>query len=277
LSASASAIEPSARERRAFVLRKLHSLTGALPIGGFLVAHLWTNARALQGRAAYEAAAGDNHLLPHRAVVELALVAAPLALHALLGVLILLEARPRLRSHTGARYSAYVLQRATGLALLAFLVFHVGELRLASHAADLTAGDRFAQLCTLLSSTSAGVPVRAIVYTIGVAAASYHLANGLRNFCFGWGVTTSRRAGRIVGGITAVLGLALFALGATTVVYFATGVRLTLDAPGADGERASLDCDGAATPPLAPPTTAADEERRPEPGPAASSPPARTP
>ena len=40
-----------------FALKRLHSLTGVVPIGLFLLEHLYTNARALQGAAAFDTAA----------------------------------------------------------------------------------------------------------------------------------------------------------------------------------------------------------------------------
>lgn len=242
MSASASPIEPSARERRAFVWMKLHSLTGVVPVGAFLVHHIWANAHALQGRAGYDAAmaAGTEH--PHAVWVELLVVALPFAFHALFGVLLTLRARPSLRVHRSARYTGYVLQRLTGLVVLAFVVFHVVELRLAPGASALAPTDRFPQLCALFSNTVGGVPVRAILYLLGLAAASYHLTNGLRGFCSGWGLVASRRAGRIVGGAAAAGGLLIFALGASTVIYFSTGLRLVVDIGPHEALQPCLQC-----------------------------------
>lgn len=251
MSASASAIEPSARERRAFVWKKLHSLTGVVPIGAFLVLHLWANAHALQGQGAFDAAMGGAAMHPHTLLFELLGVALPLAFHALYGLGVLWRGRPRLRGHRSARYSAYVLQRVTGLMVLAFVVYHVYELRLAPTAP--APADRFPGLCELFSSGVGGVPVPAVLYLLALAAATYHLANGLRAFCASWGVTASRRAGRIVGAVAAVGGLALFLLGATTVVYFSTGLRLAADLGAREELPPRLDC--ADSVPVAPPRT----------------------
>ena len=37
-------------DRTYFTLKRLHSLTGVVPVGLFLLEHLYTNARSLQGR-----------------------------------------------------------------------------------------------------------------------------------------------------------------------------------------------------------------------------------
>lgn len=240
MSASASANEPSARERRAFVWKKLHSLTGVFPVGAFLVLHLWANAHALQGQGAFDAAMGGGAERPHTLLLELFGIALPLAFHALYGLGVLWSGRPRLRGHRSARYSAYVLQRVTGLMVLAFVVYHVYELRLAPVAP--APADRFPLLCELFSSGVGGVPVRAILYLLALSAATYHLANGLGAFCASWGVTASRRAGRIVGAVAALGGLALFLLGASTVVYFSTGLRLAADLGAREELPPRLDC-----------------------------------
>jgi succinate dehydrogenase / fumarate reductase cytochrome b subunit len=71
-----------------------------------------------------------------------------------------------------------------------------------------------------------GVPLIAVGYLAGIAAICYHLANGLVNFCFSWGITTSKRASRRVAGLAGLLAIVLFAMGANLVLYFATGSRL---------------------------------------------------
>src|SRR5204862_336824 len=46
-------------DRTYFTLKRLHSLSGVVPIGLFLLEHLYTNARSLQGPAAFDAAVAD--------------------------------------------------------------------------------------------------------------------------------------------------------------------------------------------------------------------------
>lgn len=217
---------PSARERRAFVLRKLHSLIGVVPLGAFLVVHLWTNASALQGPAAHEAAMATSWGAPFRAFLIGLGLYLPLAFHALWGLRRTLDSRPTRRPPAGSRHTGYVLQRATGLLLLVFIVVHVAELHLLGEGGAEHPGDHFDRLCRLLSATHGGIPWRAAFYLTGLAAAAYHLANGLRAFCSGWGITRSRRAARRLGVLWAAVGLLLFYVGASTVILFATGLRL---------------------------------------------------
>ncbi len=235
--------ELSSRERRAFVLRKLHSLTGVLPLGVYLVFHLWTNAKAMQGRHVFEEAVGAIDSVPYLMVVEIVAIVVPLLFHALFGLAIAFEARPNVGRYPQHRNWTYLMQRVTGVALLAFLVYHVAALRLPVLLGTMEKTDFFPTLCDTLSSTEAtGVPVVAIVYLLGTAAATYHLAVGLTGFCFSWGITVSQRANRLVAGVSAVLGVLLFAIGASTIIYYATGSRLVFDAPGRDAESPAITC-----------------------------------
>ncbi len=224
--------ELSSRERRAFVLRKLHSLTGVMPVGVYLVFHLWTNAKVMQGRHAFDAAVSEIDGLPYLTLVEVLGIGLPLLYHAVFGIAIALEARPNLKRYPTNRNWTYVMQRVTGVALLAFLVFHVLTLRVPVATGTMDKADLFPALCDALSSTtSGGVPAIAIVYLLGTAAAAYHFAVGLTGFCFSWGITVSRRANQVVSGVFALVGLALFTIGASTIIYYATGSTLVFDVP----------------------------------------------
>ena len=50
---------------RTFVLRRLHSLAGILPVGVFLIEHLYLNSYALKGPAAYNKVVGTMQGIPY--------------------------------------------------------------------------------------------------------------------------------------------------------------------------------------------------------------------
>ena len=64
-----------------------------------------------------------------------------------------------------------------------------------------------------------------VTAVIGILAVVFHFANGLWGVLFSWGVTVTRAAQRRSAYACAALGVALFLLGANTVLYFATGTR----------------------------------------------------
>jgi succinate dehydrogenase/fumarate reductase cytochrome b subunit (b558 family) len=228
LSQQQSSTQRFTRERRAYGMRKLFSLTGVIPIGAFVVVYLWISASAMRGRDAFEAAAGAWHRTPYALLVELLLLWAPLLLHTVYGLRIMTEARPSLRRAPYTGHFMFVLQRATAPVALALLCYHGYRFRWQPLFGRTSGDDSFLQMCADLSRTSGGVPWVAIFYLIGLAAIVFHLSNGLQGFCFSWGITTTRVAARRAAGLFGALGVLLYVVGASTVIYFATGSRLAL-------------------------------------------------
>jgi succinate dehydrogenase / fumarate reductase, cytochrome b subunit len=76
-----------------FVLRKLHSLLGIIPIGAFLVEHLLSNFEALKGPAAYGAQVKFLNSLPLVRVLEWAFIFLPILYHGLYGIWIWLRGK----------------------------------------------------------------------------------------------------------------------------------------------------------------------------------------
>ncbi len=95
-------------DNRHFLLRRLHSLVGLVPVGAFLVFHLWENSQSRLGAEHYNgvvvAGLQQMNYLP---LLELFVIALPLLFHAGYGLVIAIGARPELR-----RYP--YLRRATG-------------------------------------------------------------------------------------------------------------------------------------------------------------------
>jgi succinate dehydrogenase/fumarate reductase cytochrome b subunit (b558 family) len=231
------------KSRRPFLLRKLHSLTGVLPVGAFMVFHLWTNSKALQGQARFDDAVADIGHMPYLPIVETAGILLPLAFHAFYGIKLALEAKPNVGHYTFARNWMYTLQRVTGLIAFAFICYHLWEYWAQKVLGKLATDQFYPTLCANMSSTVKGVPIIALVYIFGIAAAVFHFANGLWGFCFSWGITVSRRSQRLAATVFGLVGLAVFAIGANTAIYFATGSRIAAfsTSPGSAGSRTCAD------------------------------------
>lgn len=209
------------KSRRPFLLRKLHSLTGVVPVGAFLVFHLWTNANALQGQERFDDAVSGISHMPYLPVLEIGILA-PLLFHALYGVKLALEGKPNVGSYTYSRNWMYTLQRTTGILAFAFIGFHLWEYWGQKMLGKMTAEQFYPALCANMSSTVKGVPVIALVYILGIAASVFHFANGLWGFCFSWGITVSKRSQQMAAVVFGLLGIVIFLLGANTAIYFAT-------------------------------------------------------
>ena len=116
------------------------------------------------------------------------------------------------------------------------MIWHLSHYWVPKLTGELATADFYPALAADLSSTQGGVPYRALGYVAGVAAASFHLANGLWGFCCTWGITVTRRAQRRSATLFGVVGLLVFFLGANTAIVFATGATaspFSLGAPAA--------------------------------------------
>lgn len=206
------------RQRRAFVVRRLHSLAGVVPVGAFLVVHLWTNAKALSGPISFGAAVAEINNLPFLIAIELGLIFVPLAFHAIYGVVLAFQSRPNVGAYGYPRNWLFVIQRVTGIIAFLFLLVHLKDFRVAKALGVMRSEGFFDQLGMLL-----GVRWKALVYLFGTTASIFHFANGLRTFLWSWGVTVSERSQRFTTWACASLGVAMWVLGASTIVFFSTG------------------------------------------------------
>ncbi len=214
--------------KRSFLLRRIHSLTGVLPVGLFLVGHLWSSSRALFGQESYERHLRESREVPYALVLELVLVMLPLTFHALYGLKLAFSGKPNVGAYPESRNWMYTAQRLTGVLAFGFVVWHVSQYWVPGLMGDLHPSSVYPALCRDLSATRFGLPLAALAYVFGVGACAFHLGNGLWGFCVGWGLAVTERAQRITATVTGVLGLLLFLLGANTAIYFATGARLAI-------------------------------------------------
>lgn len=214
-----------------FVLRRLHSLTGVAPVGVFLVVHLWTNASALAGRRSFDHAVERIQSLPALPFIELFGIFVPLLFHAVIGLRITLDGRSNAARYPYMRNWLFWLQRASGVFTVAFLCAHLWELRVQKWLFGMRVDAFYDTLEAHLSATAASVPLLALGYFLGLAAATFHLANGLAGAFATWGVAISRRAQRRLGYACAALGVALFVTGGVTLLHFATGSSILFSPP----------------------------------------------
>jgi succinate dehydrogenase/fumarate reductase cytochrome b subunit len=106
-----------------------------------------------------------------------------------------------------------------------FILSHLDEFRVQKWLYGMRVDAFYPTLEAHLSSTYWGVPWTAILYLTGIAVTVFHFANGLSGFCLSWGITVTRAAQRRAAMLCWALGVALFLLGANTVLFFATGSR----------------------------------------------------
>ncbi len=212
--------------QRAFLLRRLHSLSGVLPLSAFFAEHMWTNAASLAGDRAFDKAVADLQRIPGLWFLEVLGILLPLLFHASYGIWVSMNARPDLRHYAYPRHWAYVLQRATGIVTLVFVLWHLWELRVQKAFFGMRPEYFSTELAGRLGSLRWGIPWMSVLYVVGVLAAAYHFANGLWGFLCAWGVVVSRPAQQRALAACASLGVIFGALGVLSVLHFATGWTL---------------------------------------------------
>jgi succinate dehydrogenase / fumarate reductase cytochrome b subunit len=199
--------QPHGVDRRQFVLRRLHSLSGIFPIGVYLIFHIMiANASVLGGPERFDAAVEAIALLPPPILLALEIFAIylPLLFHSVYGFVRVGESdlsNPLRNDWLGAYL--YTLQRLTGVIAFFFIGWHVYTTRFQYYFAD--AHIDFAMMRGIISE-----PVSFAIFLVGTAASVFHFTNGIWTFAITWGLTVGRRAQRT---------LRAASLGAFVVMY----------------------------------------------------------
>lgn len=170
-----------------FFLKRLHSLCGIIPLGLFLLEHLYTNSFALSGDIAFNNQVAFLHRLPYLFIFEIILIFIPLTFHMLYGVWRIYEAKNNTCRYGYLRNWLFYFQRISGIIMVAFVAYHLYSFKLMSwlNGTDIT----FNYIASSLNNNYV-----LIFYVIGILSATFHFANGLWNFGITWGITIGRKA-----------------------------------------------------------------------------------
>jgi succinate dehydrogenase / fumarate reductase, cytochrome b subunit len=214
--------EPSFWDRHSFAIRRLHSLSGLIPVGGYMVLHLAVNASVLNSPASFQANVSSIHrfgpLLP---VLEWGLIFIPILFHAIVGVVIVAGGLPNTHHYPYEANYRYTLQRVTGVIAFFFIGIHVFHMHGWFHnkwwmeyVVGPVGGGQFKPYN---ATSTAGLALQSVtvtvVYLVGMLSCVYHLANGVWTMGITWGVWTSPAAQRRALGVCTVFGLLLAVVG----------------------------------------------------------------
>jgi succinate dehydrogenase / fumarate reductase cytochrome b subunit len=206
---------------RTFLLRKLHQLTGVVPLGAFFFVHMFTNSKAMSGEKTFNESVSDIHHIPYLLFVEIFGIFLPLLFHSVYGVIISAEARPNGLDYNYGRNWFYIFQRVTGVFLFFFLLFHILNFRFGLiPGLNLTPIAGNADLAFDIVRKEFQITWVFILYVLGVTATAWHLAYGFFLFAVDWGIVIGEKAQKYT--LYASVGLALFlsAVGINAMVAF---------------------------------------------------------
>ncbi len=199
--------------KHAFLLRKLHSLSGIFPIGVYLLEHLFSNGFATRGPEAFDAIVKLLTSLPFLIVIEIGLIIVPILFHGIYGLFLTVEHEPNVNHYGYYRNWLFHFQRWTGVIMLIFIGWHVYSTRLST----LISGEHvsFEYMANLLSNE-----FWFAFMVIGLGATVFHFANGVWNFLIKWGITVGPESQKWSLIAWTVVGWAMFFWGCASLLAF---------------------------------------------------------
>ena len=173
-----------------FVMRRLHSLSGIVPVGAFLFEHiLISNSTAISGPAAYARQVSFLANLPLVFFLELFGIWLPIAFHGLYGFYIWYRGEGNVAEYPWTGNWTYTAQRWTGGIAFIYIVWHTYTMRFTG--VDLHEHPEFS-----FGKVAAEVhhPLLLAFYVVGLICASWHFAYGIWLFAAKWGLVTGDKA-----------------------------------------------------------------------------------
>lgn len=235
---------PSFFEKHHFLLRRLHSLSGVVPIGVFVIVHLITNSSIVwgminqgkhegvhAGAATFQHEVNFIHSLPFLILIEVFGLWLPIAFHSILGVYYAMSGKGNTSSYSYQGNWRYALQRLSGYIGVLFIFYHVATLRwgwtwMVPGGTEWSAQYAGSTMAMVLQGGAEGMTLGGIAvsafYMLGVSLLVFHLANGLWTAAITWGITITTTAQRRWGYACAGLGVMLMAAAWAAVIGFMT-------------------------------------------------------
>jgi len=184
---------------KTFLMRKLHQITGIVPLGTFYFVHLFTNSKSMSGDQVFNDSVADIHHIPYLLFVEIGGIFLPLLFHSIYGIFISAEARSNVSNYGYGRNWFYVFQRVTGVFLFFFLIFHLANLRFGLIPGLESYGNPVAgnadKAFAIVAAEFKNIWIL-IFYILGVTATAWHLAYGFFLFAVDWGIVIGEKAQR---------------------------------------------------------------------------------
>jgi succinate dehydrogenase / fumarate reductase cytochrome b subunit len=204
-----------AGQGHSFLLRRLHSLSGIIPIGAFLLEHFISNAFATNGPRAYADQVKFLTGLPFVPVLEIVGIYIPLLYHAFYGFYIWFSGKSNVSDYPWAGNFMYAAQRWTGGIASLYIVWHTYTMRFTGIHLLTNSQAAFHKVQVELQN-----PWAASFYLIGIVAASWHFSYGIFLFCAKWGITVSQTSRKWSARVCLVLALTLISVGCLTMAAF---------------------------------------------------------
>ena len=196
--------------------RKLHSLIGVIPLGGFFVVHALANFQAFErGPEGFQNAVNFINGMPLVLLLEIVLIYIPLLFHGIYGLYVAYQSNSNTGRFKYGRNWAFTAQRITGVLTFVFVTWHVYETRIQVYLGNVAHDELGSHMHQIATN-----PVIFILYIIGVLAASFHFSNGVWAFLISWGITVGEKAQRVSSKLCMGIFVAIAAMFILSLVAF---------------------------------------------------------
>ena len=211
--------------RHDFLIRRLHSLSGLVPVGAYMCVHLLTNASLVGGADVFQKNVFTIHSLPFLPVSEWTFIFLPIIFHAVAGVWISRNGKSNLQQYRLAGNRRYTWQRITAYIAIVFIFTHVFHLHgwfqndwWLQNIANPLGMARFRPYNAASSlATALGGFIWPVFYAIGVLACTFHLANGVWTAGITWGIWLTPKSQRRASIACTLFGLFIGAAGLSSL------------------------------------------------------------
>ena len=205
--------------RENYVMHRIHSITGVMPVGYYMVQHLALNTFSIASPEKFNAVIEFFEGMPKHFLLamEVAMIWIPLLFHAIYGIFIISRAENNYFT-TKSKWSEnrmFFLQRLSGGLVFFFLIYHVFTTTVQKYLSGNAEVIKYAAMSERFHN-----PIVLAVYALSILAASYHLGYGLWNFCIRWGITVTEAAQQRIQKISGVVFIAVTLMGWVALAGF---------------------------------------------------------
>lgn len=205
-----------AGEGTSFLLRRLHSLSGIVPVGAFLFEHiLISNATAISGPEAYAKQVAFLGGLPLVFFLELFGIWIPILFHALYGFYIWYRGDGNTIEYPWTGNWMYTAQRWTGGIAFVYIIWHTWTMRFTGIDLHAYPNASFGKVQGEVFQT----PLF-LFYVLGLVAASWHFCYGIWLFSAKWGIVSGEKARKRFLAVCLALFFVMAAAGLASLTAF---------------------------------------------------------
>jgi len=210
-------VEPlRAGQGHSFFWRRLHSLSGIIPVGAFLLEHLVSNAAGTNGPNAYTDQVKFLTGLPFAFWLEVFGIYIPIAFHAGYGFYIWWRGDNNVNEYPWTGNWGYTVQRYTGIIVFAYILYHTWYMRFTGiHLFDHPDA-AFWKVWNEFNTK----PWTFWAYIVGVVTASWHFGYGIFLFCAKWGIVTGEKGRKRVQAFGVLVAVVLSVIGIYSALSF---------------------------------------------------------